>query len=196
MVNQSRPARLARVEHGEDVRMLQPGGQLDLALEPLGAERGGQLGMEHLEATGACGGGPGPGRPWPSRRGRARARAGSDPPSRVQAARAGQPLKTLKWEGLEDAEEYRRGAARARRGLQEQPNSCPVLDRTFLRLEFVFFDAGPSRSLKFPSRRSRARRTRPLLHHPVELFRGGVCQKLCQIGYRNGAKPRFWTSHR
>ena len=29
--------------------MLQPGGELDLALEPLGAERGGQLGVEHLE---------------------------------------------------------------------------------------------------------------------------------------------------
>ena len=29
--------------------MLQPGGQPDLALEPLGAERGGQLGVEHLE---------------------------------------------------------------------------------------------------------------------------------------------------
>ena len=29
--------------------MLQPGGDADLALEPLGAERGGELGMEHLE---------------------------------------------------------------------------------------------------------------------------------------------------
>ena len=29
--------------------MLQPGGELDLALEPLGAERGGELGVEHLE---------------------------------------------------------------------------------------------------------------------------------------------------
>ena len=29
--------------------MLQPGGELDLALEALGAERGGQLGVEHLE---------------------------------------------------------------------------------------------------------------------------------------------------
>ena len=44
---------LARVEHGEDVRMLQPGGQLDLPLEPLGAERGRQLGMEHLQGDGA-----------------------------------------------------------------------------------------------------------------------------------------------
>ena len=40
---------LARVEHGEDVRMLQPGGEADLPLEPLGAEAGGQVQMEHLE---------------------------------------------------------------------------------------------------------------------------------------------------
>ncbi len=43
---------LARVEHGEDVRMLQPGGQLDLPLESLGAERGRQLGMQHLQGDG------------------------------------------------------------------------------------------------------------------------------------------------
>ena len=49
MVNQSWPARLARVVDGEDVGVLQPGGELDLALEPLGAERGGELGEEHLE---------------------------------------------------------------------------------------------------------------------------------------------------
>ena len=29
--------------------MLEPGGELDLAEEALGAERGGELGMEHLE---------------------------------------------------------------------------------------------------------------------------------------------------
>ena len=29
--------------------MLEPGGELDLALEPLGAEGGGELGVEHLE---------------------------------------------------------------------------------------------------------------------------------------------------
>ena len=33
--------------------MLQPGGELDLAQEPLGAERCGQLRMEHLERDGA-----------------------------------------------------------------------------------------------------------------------------------------------
>ena len=33
--------------------MLQPGGELDLALEPVGAEGGGELGMEHLERDGA-----------------------------------------------------------------------------------------------------------------------------------------------
>ena len=49
MVNQSRPAGVARVEHGEDVRVLQPCGQLDLAQEPLGAERGRQLRVQHLE---------------------------------------------------------------------------------------------------------------------------------------------------
>ena len=50
MVNQSRPAGDSPESRtGEDVRVLQPGGQLDLAQEPLGAERGGELGVEHLE---------------------------------------------------------------------------------------------------------------------------------------------------
>ena len=40
---------LARVVDGEDVRVLQPGGELDLALEALGAERVGQVGVQHLE---------------------------------------------------------------------------------------------------------------------------------------------------
>ena len=33
--------------------MLEPGSELDLALEALGAERPGQVGMEHLERDGA-----------------------------------------------------------------------------------------------------------------------------------------------
>jgi hypothetical protein len=41
--------RLARVEHGKDVGVLQAGGELDLAQEPLGAEAGRHLGVEHLE---------------------------------------------------------------------------------------------------------------------------------------------------
>ena len=43
----------ARVEHGEDVRVLQPGRDLDLALEPLGAVRRDQLGVQHLERDGS-----------------------------------------------------------------------------------------------------------------------------------------------
>ncbi len=43
------PGGFARVEHGEDVGMLQPRGDPDLALEPLGAERGNQVGIQHLE---------------------------------------------------------------------------------------------------------------------------------------------------
>src|SRR6185503_3744533 len=39
----------ARVEHREDVGMLQPGGELDLALEPFGAHRRSRAGVEHLE---------------------------------------------------------------------------------------------------------------------------------------------------
>ena len=59
--------------------MLQPGGESDLALEPLGAERGGELGVEHLERDRAVVlEVAGRGRRWPCRRGRARARAGSD----------------------------------------------------------------------------------------------------------------------
>ena len=49
MVNQSWPAASPGVEHGEDVRVLQPGGEADLALEALGPEGGGQLGVQHLE---------------------------------------------------------------------------------------------------------------------------------------------------
>ena len=40
---------LARVVDGQDVGMLEPGGEPDLALEPLGAERGGELGEQDLE---------------------------------------------------------------------------------------------------------------------------------------------------
>ena len=49
MVNQSWPAVSPGVVDREDVGVLEPGGELDLALEALGAERGGQLGMEDLE---------------------------------------------------------------------------------------------------------------------------------------------------
>jgi hypothetical protein len=34
---------------GEDVRVLQPGGEPDLALKALGAERAGKIRMQHLE---------------------------------------------------------------------------------------------------------------------------------------------------
>ena len=44
--------RFAGVEHGQDVGMLEPGGEVDLALEALGAERGGKLGEEDLEGDG------------------------------------------------------------------------------------------------------------------------------------------------
>ena len=40
---------LARVVDRQDMRVLEPGGELDLALEPLGAEGGGELGEEDLE---------------------------------------------------------------------------------------------------------------------------------------------------
>ena len=49
MVNQSRPPASPGIEDREDVRVLEPGGEADLALEPVGAERGGQLGVQHLE---------------------------------------------------------------------------------------------------------------------------------------------------
>ena len=48
-----RPSGLPGVQHGQDVGMLQPGGEPDLALEALRAERLPQLGMEHLEGDGA-----------------------------------------------------------------------------------------------------------------------------------------------
>ena len=40
---------LAGVVDRQDVGMLEPGGELDLALEALGAERGGELGVQDLE---------------------------------------------------------------------------------------------------------------------------------------------------
>ena len=43
------PGRLARVVHRQDVRVLEPGGVLDLAQEALGPERVRQLRMQHLE---------------------------------------------------------------------------------------------------------------------------------------------------
>ena len=39
---------VARVDQAEDMGVLEPGGDLDLAGEPLGAERGGQLGAQDL----------------------------------------------------------------------------------------------------------------------------------------------------
>ena len=41
--------RLARVMHRQDMGVLQPGYRLDLAQKAVGAERGRQLGMEHLQ---------------------------------------------------------------------------------------------------------------------------------------------------
>ncbi len=43
------PVGLARVVHHQDVGMLQPGAEPDLAEEPLGAQDLGQVGMEDLE---------------------------------------------------------------------------------------------------------------------------------------------------
>ena len=48
MVYQSSPG-AAGVEHGQDVRVLEPGGEVDLALEPFGRGPGGELGQEDLE---------------------------------------------------------------------------------------------------------------------------------------------------
>jgi len=47
------PACIAAVEHRQDVGVLQPGAELDLAEEPVGAEGAGELGVEHLEGDGA-----------------------------------------------------------------------------------------------------------------------------------------------
>jgi hypothetical protein len=46
-------AGLARVEHGQDVRVLQTGDGLDLAEEALGPERGDEFRPEDLEGDGA-----------------------------------------------------------------------------------------------------------------------------------------------
>ena len=43
----------ARVEPGEDVRVLEPGGEPNLGEEPLGAERPSELGVQDLEGDGA-----------------------------------------------------------------------------------------------------------------------------------------------
>ncbi len=43
---------LARVEHGQDVRVLEPGCRLDLAQEAIRAEHRSEFGVEHLEGDG------------------------------------------------------------------------------------------------------------------------------------------------
>ena len=48
------PARLTRIVQRQDVGVGEPGGQLDFPEEPLGAERGGDLGAEHLDGDGAA----------------------------------------------------------------------------------------------------------------------------------------------
>ena len=40
---------LARVDQRQDVRVLQVGGDLDLGQEPLAADHGGELGVQHLD---------------------------------------------------------------------------------------------------------------------------------------------------
>ena len=45
----SRPRKHAGVEHGNDVGMLEPGGEPDLANESVHADRARQLGMQHLD---------------------------------------------------------------------------------------------------------------------------------------------------
>jgi hypothetical protein len=45
--------RLAGIEDREDMRVLQPGGELDLALEPIGAEGDGHRRQEDLEGDGS-----------------------------------------------------------------------------------------------------------------------------------------------
>ena len=45
------PGRFARIEQGENVGMIQPGGEGDLAEEPLGAEGAGSSGLSTLRAT-------------------------------------------------------------------------------------------------------------------------------------------------
>ena len=45
--------RLARIVDGEDVGMLETGGELDLPLEPVGADGDGELRKQHLQRDGA-----------------------------------------------------------------------------------------------------------------------------------------------
>jgi hypothetical protein len=46
---EKKPVGLARIVERQDVRMFEAGGELDLAQEPLAADRGGQLGLEDLD---------------------------------------------------------------------------------------------------------------------------------------------------
>ena len=84
-----RPSSVARVDEGEDVRMEQLRGDLDLAQEALGADARGESGRSTFTATRAVV----PqvvarGRRWPCRRGRARARGDSGRRPCAAAARA------------------------------------------------------------------------------------------------------------
>ena len=49
MVYQSSPAASTGVEDRENVRVVEPGGEVDLAEKPLGTQGGSQFGVEHLE---------------------------------------------------------------------------------------------------------------------------------------------------
>ena len=78
--------RLAGVVQREDVRMVQPRGEADLAEEALAAERLGELGAQHLDGDRRDrAGGRARDTPSPCRRRRARARCGSGRQSDVEA---------------------------------------------------------------------------------------------------------------
>ena len=68
-------AGVAGVNQGDDVGVLELGGEPDFPKEPLGAEHRGQLGAEHLEGDVAVVLEVVRDRPWPCHRGRARAQA-------------------------------------------------------------------------------------------------------------------------
>jgi hypothetical protein len=53
MVYHRHPPVLARVEHWNDVGVIEPSRDLDLAKEPLGAKGGGDGGLHHLEGDAA-----------------------------------------------------------------------------------------------------------------------------------------------
>ena len=117
------PVRRARVEHAHDVRVLERAADLDLAQEAFGAERGGELRVQHLDRDVAVvAPGRTPGTRWPSHPVPALARGGTSPRAHCERP-SGSPKRSTSG-SCRTAEKSR--FARKARPRRATPEACDL----------------------------------------------------------------------